>query len=91
MKLKISIFICCLISTLSADAGVGPEFTVYKKLSSLTNPTESDWEMLQFYLSHGKRPNIALLKDYEIRARNFRLFGNTEDEKTTGGCGICQL
>ena len=96
MRKIVFVFVCCCISALNAvksnkdiaypdDGDVYHEVTVYKELSSLTNPTESDWRKLQFYLAYGERSNIALLKDYESNARHFRLFGDAEDERPQEG------
>lgn len=61
------------------------EIPVYNQLSSITNPTLQDLHKIQDYLTHGKRPIIRFMKDYEPNIRNFKIIGTSPEEQPQYG------
>lgn len=59
----------------------GEEFSVYRQLSNLYDPTIEDYQRVQQYLSQGERPFLKRLKDVEQAMRAFRLIGEGFEER----------
>jgi hypothetical protein len=58
---------------------------VYSQIADITQPTLKDYYLIQDYLTHGDRPFIKRLCDYEPNARNFKIIGHTIDELPQSG------
>lgn len=58
----------------------GEEFEIYNQIADIRNPTIADLQLIQYYISHSKRPMIARLKDKEFIPQGFRFVGDSPNE-----------
>lgn len=79
----IALFWSCRVPVYAED--IYADISVYKTLSSLTQPTREDLFKVQDYLSQGERSIICYLKDYEPNARNLKIIGNAPEEQPQYG------
>lgn len=79
---NIMLFIFLLISCFSVQASeLDPVIDVYDELSNLYDPTEADYFKIQDKLSNVVRPIIERMKDTAFIAKDFKIIGNSPDEK----------
>lgn len=56
---------------------------IYQKISDILHPSITDYYLIQEFLSHGERKNLARLGDEEKRMRNIKIIGEVPDEIPT--------
>lgn len=81
--MKIKFFLIILLHSLSFlhASELDPVPDVYAELSDLYNPTEEDFFKIQDKLSNSVRPIIERMKDTAFIARDFKIIGNSPNEK----------